>query len=219
MPLPGSRSSKSRARRLSKPTSSSRFGWCIIFSSSAKPCGPQVRPFGSPEKKTRRNLHLTRISCHSSGNAPGLQFGHSSYPERGARIPRKGGGMPPRPRAEGAEHTSPGQSREAGAALGSWREILGRPARAAANGSSSGRCHSRWRQRITLPRMACGVWAAPLQGAGALEDINPGRRATALALGWPAARRWRAKCPNSRARRFNAGQTRRRDLVPKGRLK
>jgi len=108
--------------------------------------------------------------------------------------------MPPGPRAEGAEHTSPGQSREAGAALGSWREILGRPARAAANGSSSGRCHSRWRQRITLPRMARGVWAAPLQGAGALEDINPGRRATALALGWPAARRWRAKCPNSSGR-------------------
>jgi hypothetical protein len=125
--------------------------------------------------------------------------------------------MPPRPRAEGAEHTSPGQSREAGAALRSWRKILGRPARAAANGPSSGRCHSRWRQRITLPRMACGVWAAPLQGAGAPEDINPGRRATALALGWPAARRWRAKCPDSSNRsQIATGSQKHRDprLLP-----
>jgi hypothetical protein len=80
--------------------------------------------------------------------------------------------MPRRPRAEGAEHTSPGQSREAGAALGSSREILGRPARAVANGCSSGRCRRRWRHRITLPRMARGAWAAPF-GIHSFRRPNP----------------------------------------------
>ena len=105
--------------------------------------------------------------------ALGPEFGHSPYPEWRKHTAERWG-MPPRPRAEGAEHTSPGQSREAGAALGGWREIFGRPARAAANGCSSGRCHSRWRQKAALPRMARGVLAAPLQGAGVLEDITQG---------------------------------------------